>query len=485
MARKPSGNRLCINVVSKSGATSGRVTTKPGSCRLYLDFYRKGCRTEISTGFEDSDENRDEATENLRTILDEIEFGTFSFADAFPGASKKLIAMHEQFDNRILLPHPEALTFSDYVNKGPGNGGGWRQRIMENYDVSKKSDYKRALDYRLLPYFGAMKFIQINGVTVEAFILSQKWWSTKKIGQKLSASRIRNILTVLDTILLSARTEYYWGIADPFDYIRNEEKKKKSIIPKRSTSPSRVFRFAAWECLLSAMPAFYRPIAELFVLTGLIGSEMAGLRKEDIEDGYINICNKRVSNRESGTLKTPYRLRRIPITKALRRVLDILIDRSDSNYVVMMDNGTTYCHNKFKDNIWEPSFAKSGISYIRPYSARHTFAAWAMTLGTDLNKLERLMGHNTKRMLYETYGKYVEGLEEDYGLILKYFGEDFLCKGSKPSSFRTNRPSVNYEESWGETAFVKAPDAAHLASGVEFASNSGVESTNTMADVRA
>jgi integrase len=40
-------------------------------------------------------------------------------------------------------------------------------------------------------------------------------------------------------------------------------------------------------------------------------------------------------------------------------------------------------------------------------------------------RLARLMGHGSKQMVYEIYGKYVEGLEIDRGLIRAYLGEDF------------------------------------------------------------
>jgi integrase len=36
------------------------------------------------------------------------------------------------------------------------------------------------------------------------------------------------------------------------------------------------------------------------------------------------------------------------------------------------------------------------------------------------------MEHSSKKMVYEVYGNYVEGLEEDAGRILEYFGKDFL-----------------------------------------------------------
>ena len=41
------------------------------------------------------------------------------------------------------------------------------------------------------------------------------------------------------------------------------------------------------------------------------------------------------------------------------------------------------------------------------------------------------MGHTSKQMVYEVYGNYVEGLEEDAPKIAAYFGEDFINPKSK------------------------------------------------------
>jgi integrase len=68
-----------------------------------------------------------------------------------------------------------------------------------------------------------------------------------------------------------------------------------------------------------------------------------------------------------------------------------------------------------------------------PYSLRHSFAAWSLTLRIDPNRLVRLMGHGSKKMVYEVYGDYIEGLEEDFWKILDYFGRDFVePKGKRP-----------------------------------------------------
>jgi len=81
---------------------------------------------------------------------------------------------------------------------------------------------------------------------------------------------------------------------------------------------------------------------------------------------------------------------------------------------------------------------------------RHTFAAWALTLRMDPNRLVSLMGHGSKKMIYEVYGNYVEGLETDAGKILEYFGSDF--KGLKEN---TTLPfTKNPSESTGESGEV-------------------------------
>jgi integrase len=91
-----------------------------------------------------------------------------------------------------------------------------------------------------------------------------------------------------------------------------------------------------------------------------------------------------------------------------------------------MKSGRTFDIDSFRKNPWTSAFKKTGVAYKVPYAMRHSFAAWALTLRMDPNKLVNLMGHSSKKMIYDVYGNYVEGLEEDAGKILGYFGKDFL-----------------------------------------------------------
>lgn len=162
------------------------------------------------------------------------------------------------------------------------------------------------------------------------------------------------------------------------------------------------------------------------ILTGMINSEMAGLRKTDIRPDYILVQHTIVRGVEHDTPKTLYRIRKIPITQAIRKRLDVLLERSTTDRLVTAKSGTMFRPANFLKDIWTKAAKASGITDKVPYSLRHSFAAWSLTLRIDPNKLVRLMGHGSKKMVYEVYGDYIEGLEEDFWQILDYFGRDFV-----------------------------------------------------------
>ncbi|BCR04873.1 hypothetical protein DESUT3_19420 [Desulfuromonas versatilis] len=99
--------------------------------------------------------------------------------------------------------------------------------------------------------------------------------------------------------------------------------------------------------------------------------------------------------------------------------------------------GTIFRATNFLNHVWYPALDESHLPHRVPYGLRHSFAAWARTIGIDLLKLVRLMGHGSKKMIYGVYGDYVEGLEEDYEKILAFFGEDFLRRNASPESHKT------------------------------------------------
>jgi integrase len=391
----------------------GSIIRKSGSKKLYLLLYYMGRRIEKSTGLADTRNNRVVVREWLDRQQQKIDAGIFKYAEAFPDApneEKSWFATREGWDYN---PEPKHIIFGDYLER-------WLEEIWTKYQSEgKKDDYKRIIDSWLSPYFGDKTFHQITGVEVQRFLGSLRIKKGKKAGEPMSGSRVRNILIVLRAIYNDACEEHHWNVADPFRFASRH-------IPRKRKKQPQVFRFEEWTRLMENIDPYYRPIAEFMVLTGLIASEVAGLRREDIEGDKILVQNSIVDGKEKSTLKNIYRERSIPIGKRLKEIIQKASSRSSGKYIFTMESGVPFDCCNFRKHAWEGAFKKSGITYRIPYATRHTFAAWALAAGIHPNRLVRLMGHGSKQMVYEVYGNYVEGLEKDEKAIRRYFGLDFL-----------------------------------------------------------
>ena len=116
---------------------------------------------------------------------------------------------------------------------------------------------------------------------------------------------------------------------------------------------------------------------------------------------------------------------------AIAEILDYAQSKAAGEYLFTMKDGETFKAELFQRRVWGKAMKVSGIKYRKPYSTRHTFCVWALTIGMNPMKLVNLMGHSSKQMVYQVYGEYVENLEDDVENIINYFGNDFLVKPAK------------------------------------------------------
>jgi len=392
----------------------GTIITKPGSKKLYVLFYYHNRRVEKTTGLDDNARNRKKVREWLDRQMEKIEAGRFVFAEAFPNAPEEEKAWFALREGWQFNPEPRDILFGEYVQKQ------WLPTIWSHYqEGTKKDDYRLILDYWLLPFFADRTFFQISGVEIQQFIATLKWRKGKKKGQPLSKARVKNILIPLRAIWTDAVDQFRWALPNPFI---NLKKHLPRSVPKRREG----FRFDEWLEFLGHVDTWYQPVVELMILTGMINSEVAGLRRTDIRPDHILVQHTVVRGLEHDTPKTVYRIRKIPITEAIRKRLDILTARSKGERLITTPTGTLFHPANFRKNVWEKALNASGITDKVPYSMRHSFAAWSLCLRMDPNRLVRLMGHGSKKMVYEVYGDYIDGLEEDFWKILEYYGRDFV-----------------------------------------------------------
>ena len=355
----------------------GCVKRKNGSKKLYVDFYYNGVRVLKSTYLDDTPKNRETAQVWLDRQLEKIAKGTFIFADVFPGASEEEKAFHAAREGWAYKPEPHNVLFENYVAT-------WRTSILASDDSPiKKDDWNRIIDCWLLPYFGKMTFHQIQSVEIKKFLAQLKCLRGKRKGEPVSRSRMINILVPLRAILSDASEENHWDIPDPCRFVWKH-------LPENEKKHPEGFRY---DDLMKVMEAikqidpYYVPHVETMVMTGMIASELAGFRKKDIVDGELHITNSIAMGFEKEELKTKYRKRRLPITKALQERLDSLMACTEGNYLFTMRNGLKFDNNSFTKYIWRKAFELSGVRYRQPYSLRHSHAAWSLAIGVDPNRL--------------------------------------------------------------------------------------------------
>lgn len=399
----------------------GSVRRRKDSRKLYVDFYYFGHRIIRSTELDDTPANERKVIEFLERLTGKIEAGTFKFAEAFPGAPKKEKAFFTSLEGREYRPEPHQVIFGDYVKE-------WQKTIFPTFgSPTKQRDYRESIR-KILSYFRNMTFHQITGQEVFRFTESLKWKTGTNKGTPLSRSRKVNILIPFRGIWNDACDNYRWVIKSPFDNLHKK-------LPKTEKKERLALRFNDWLLFLDNLEEHYRPIAELMILTGMIVSELAGLTADSIQGEYLKLTSSYVLKKEKSSMKTAFRKRDIYITEAIRKRLDILRERAITPYLVTSQRGTRLNSTDFA-KVWKKTVDLAGIAPMTSYTARHSFAAWALTIGVNPLRLVKLMGHASKQMVYEVYGNYVEGLEEDAELIFNYFGQDFIMPRKKENPVR-------------------------------------------------
>lgn len=393
----------------------GSIIRKPGSQNLYFLFYYYGERIERSTGLPDTPENREKAQNELAAMMYLIKKGTFCFSEAFPDARPETKALFTSLEGEEYAEKPKEVNFAEFVK------GFW---MANDFPVlgsqSTKDEYEGVINSIILPFLGEKSFHEVTRSEIKRFILTIKQRPGQKKGSKITRKRISNIITVLRSIIESAIDKYHWVIPDPLrDY--------KKHLPKGNPSNIEAFRFDDWMAILDNMKPYYRPIAHIMIMTGMLISELSAIEKSDIKETYIEITKSLVKGKNQGTLKSPFRIRELPYTKELRPHLEIVLARTASNKVFTRPNGKPLSDSYWRRHVWYPALKKAKVRHAPPKNTRTTYATWSLLIGQEEMVLQYRMGHRDLEMIKKHYVKYTRGLENDREKILAYLGPDILA----------------------------------------------------------
>lgn len=189
---------------------------------------------------------------------------------------------------------------------------------------------------------------------------------------KLSSATVRTYFNAL-------RGFYNWAAAngytaDIFASVKAPRKRKRTID---------ILTAAEIDILMAAVAG--SPRNELLVLLmldcGLRCSEVTGLRRSDVYDGYIKVCGK--GDKERLVPVSAYTFDKISAFLRAGAAGDPLL--SMSNNAVKM--------------VFARLKRKTGIVRLRPHLLRHTFATLYILNGGDSVKLQYVLGHSTLHMI--------------------------------------------------------------------------------------
>ena len=341
---------------------------------LWIDFSFQGKRYRKPLNLEDTPKNRKLA----KTVM-------------IPEIQVKLN------NGKFFNTNNEMPTFNEYKVESFAMNNGTRRE-------STRYDYELNYNNHIAPYFGERK---LDGLKVSEL---RKWQSN--LLEKLKARTVRNIRSVLSSILMDAlRDEII--TSNPLKLVKVPPLEEVDIMP-----------FAEDEMfhILNSADGQYKNFFALAFFTGMRSGEMIGLRWEDIN-----------FKREEINISQGIRMGKIGLTKTVssKRIIDmidVLIPylqeqkklTGDSEYVFVNEDGEhIYDIKRIRDTHWKKILKKCGFKYRPIYHTRHTFAAVMLENGEDVLWVAHMLGHKDANITLSTYARYIKRKNKTRGAFLQ------------------------------------------------------------------
>lgn len=299
----------------------------------------------------------------------------------------------------------------------------WAKIMSQKVKSSTMKDYRGAMNYYILPKFGNLPINDIDFRGIEEL----------RSDMKCSNKRKNNVLVPMRSLMKFALRA---GLIDknPMDLVENLSVSKPEIYPM---SIEEVHRF------LDVVNPQYKDFFIVAFYSGMRFGEMAGLKWKNIDFklGIIKVRETRV-RKEEGRPKTAGSIRDIkmlpPTVEALKDQRKATMGKSD--YVFLNFYGRRLLPNSVNFHIWKPGLKKAGLKPRSLYQTRHSFATLMLDAGELPGWVQKMMGHESLKMILEHYYSYIKNYQRDDGSA-------FMEKVYNPSLKEINKTSDEDEKS--------------------------------------
>lgn len=280
----------------------------------------------------------------------------------------------------------------------------WMQINKHKITESTYVKYLSVIEKHIMPRFGGMRPEMITTAAVSEFAIGLS------DGLGLSPKTVRDILTILNSILKYAKKEI--GVIMPDVEI---------IYPKSSKKEMRVLSRTEQERLIAALTRDmdeYKFGILLALITGLRIGELCALRWEnvDFEGGFIRVKStmQRLRNIENSTLniystkviisdpKSEGSARKIPLTDNARTLCKRFY-RGGARAFVLTGEIDRYCEPRKLQYHFYGITREIGLTDVNFHALRHTFATRCVEVGFEIKSLSEILGHSSPKITLERY----------------------------------------------------------------------------------
>lgn len=319
----------------------------------------------------------------------------------------------------------------------------WIKRSSEKgLEATTIQSYGEHVDLHIVPFIGAKKLSELTMPAVSEFADQ-----LREAGR--SNPMIRRVVQSLGAIFREARRR---GLAsnDPTAGLDLNLADREDPRPTIPTKPE-------LQAIIAGAAGRWRPLILTAIFCGLRGSELRGLRWVDVdfEGRMISVTQRADALHKIGRLKSKAGYRSIPmpslVTNALREWKLVCPKRdtgkkdADGKPVKMLDlvfptgKGKVESHSNIAqrgfdpiqvvaditvpmpvlDEAGKPVINNAGEPVMRPapkygmHSLRHACASLWIENGMNAKRIQKLMGHSTIQMTFDTYGHLFADVEAD------------------------------------------------------------------------
>lgn len=280
----------------------------------------------------------------------------------------------------------------------------WLEFIELKTKAATVTKYSYLLNKHILPELSDCELSGFTKSSLRNFLRSKQLKEKDNGGGKLSASYIKEMIIIINSVLQYAFDIGLLNSSPPKIRIPQSGKKVISVF---TPSEQKIYETFLKESLsitnIGILIAFY---------SGMRLGELCALKWEnvDMDEKIIHICStvSRIKSVKTGKTqmiidspKTPSSLRDIPMNETLFSFFEQAKKLSGKKYVLSKTDNFTLPRT-FEYN-FKKSLKKANIKNYNFHSLRHTFATRCIESGIDAKSLSELLGHSNVSITLNTY----------------------------------------------------------------------------------